>query len=338
MALYGGIDLHSNNHVVALLDEQDHVVYQRRLPNELDYTLEQLAPFKLQIQGLAVESTYNWYWLVDGLMEAGYQVQLAHTTEMQQYSGLKYTDDSSDARWLARMLHLGLLPTGYIYPKEERAVRDLLRKRSHLVQGRTAQILAVQGWLCQQTGHSMSASRIKRLTDAEVEQLLGRAESALVVKSSLAVIRCLGEQIESLERTVQTRCKLRAEYQRLLTVNGIGSTLALTIMLETGDIGRFPTAGHYASYCRCVDSKRVSNTKRKGSGNVKNGNRYLAWAFVEAAHFAVRYNPLVKRFYERKRARRNAVVAIKAVAHKLARACFHVLRDQVEFDVSKAFS
>jgi transposase len=248
MALYGGIDLHSTNHVVALLDEQDRVVYQRRLPNELDYTLEQLAPFKLQIQGLAVESTYNWYGLVDGLMEAGYQVQLAHTTEMQQYSGLKYTDDSSDARWLARMLHLGLLPTGYIYPKEERAVRDLLRKRSQLVQSRTAQILAVQGWLCQQTGHSMSAQRIKRLTDAEVEQLLRRAESALVVKSSLAVIRCLGEQIESLERTVQARspsCALNTSAcsRSMASARRLRSPL----WLSTGDIGRFPTAGHYAS-------------------------------------------------------------------------------------------
>jgi len=127
------------------------------------------------------------------------------------------------------------------------------------------------------------------------------------------------------------------EFQDLLTVSGIGQILALTIMLETGDIRRFPAVGNFASYCRCVGSQKLSNGKRKGSGNTKKGNKYLAWAFVEAAHFAVRYNPCIKRFYQRKQAKTNTVVATKAVAHKLARACFYILRDQVPFDVSKAF-
>ena len=98
------------------------------------------------------------------------------------------------------------------------------------------------------------------------------------------------------------------------------------------------TVGNLASYCRCVGSQKLSNGKCKGSGNTKNGNKYLAWAFVEAAHFAVRYNPCIKRFYQRKHAKTNAVVATKAVAHTLARACFYILRDQVPFDVNKAFS
>ena len=101
MKLYGGIDLHSNNCVLALLDEQDRVVYQKRLGNDLDYLLEQLTPYRAEIQGLVVESTFNWYWLVDGLMAAGYRVHLANTAAIQQYAGLKYSDDANDARWLA---------------------------------------------------------------------------------------------------------------------------------------------------------------------------------------------------------------------------------------------
>jgi transposase len=108
-------------------------------------------------------------------------------------------------------------------------------------------------------------------------------------------------------------------------------------MLETGEIGRFPRVGNFASYCRCVDSHKLSNGKRKGSGNTKNGNKYLAWAFVEAANFAIRYNPRAKRFYQRKKERTNGIVAIKAVAHKLVRACYYILRDQVPFEVEKAF-
>jgi transposase len=125
MPLYGGIDLHANNSVVVLLDEQDHVVYQRRFANHLPTILEQLGPYQADLQGIVVASTYNWYWLVDGLMEADYKVHLANPAAMQQYSGLKYTNDHSDARWLAHLLRLGVLPEGDMYPKAERAVRDV---------------------------------------------------------------------------------------------------------------------------------------------------------------------------------------------------------------------
>lgn len=133
MELYGGIDLHSNNSVIALLDEEDQPVYRRRLANHLSVILGELARYREAIEGLVVESTYNWYWLMDGLMAAGYRVHLASTAAIVQYAGLKYSDDDVDACWLAKLLRLGLLPEGPIYPKAERAVRDLLRKRSQLV-------------------------------------------------------------------------------------------------------------------------------------------------------------------------------------------------------------
>jgi transposase len=122
------------------------VKYQRRLSNDLSRILEELAPYRSAIVGLAVESTFNWYWLVDGLMEEGYRVHLANPAAMQQNTGLKYTDDDYDARWLAHMLRLGVLPEGYIYPKEERPVRDLLRKRAQMVRFRTANLLSVGYW------------------------------------------------------------------------------------------------------------------------------------------------------------------------------------------------
>lgn len=338
MKLYGGIDLHSNNNVTVLIDDQDHVVYRCKLPNRLDVILQQLTPYQSQIQGLVVESTYNWYWLVDGLMDAGYSVHLANTAAIQQYKGLKHTDDPYDAFWLAHLLRLGVLPEGYIYPKEERAVRDLLRKRSQLVRQKTANVLSIQNLIARNTAMSLSANHIKKLTLQEVETLLPSPDVVLAVKSNLAVMHCLEEQIQALEQVVIARARLKPTFKPLLTVQGIGQTLALTIMLETGDIRRFAQVGHFASYCRCVGSAKLSNGKRKGSGNVKNGNKYLAWAFVEAANFAVRYNPLIRRFYQRKAAKTNKIVAIKAVAHKLARACYYILRDQVSFNPAKAFA
>jgi len=338
MKLYGGIDLHSNNSVIAVLDEEDKVVYRRRLGNELELVLAELAPYREAIEGRVVESTYNWYWLVDGLMAAGYRVHLANTAAIVQYEGLKYADDDSDARWLAKLLRLGLLAEGYIYPKEERAVRDLLRKRSQLVHQRTGNIHSIQNLMARNRGHSLSANRIKRLSYEEVDGLLPDPDLALAVKSTLAVMRTLEGAIGLLEKRVKSEIKLRPAFKLLLTVSGIGEILGLTIMLESGEMERFAKVGNYASYCRCVGSVHLSNGKRKGRGNTKNGNKYLAWAFVEAANFAVRYNPQIKRYYQRKCARTHPVVAIKTVAHKLARASYYILRDQVPFDVNRAFT
>jgi len=339
MSLYGGIDLHANNSVIVLLNEQDEVIYQKRLPNDLTMILGQLAPYHAELRGLVVESTYNWYWLVDGLMEASYRVHLANPAAIQQYSGLKYTNDHSDARWLAHLLHLGVLPEGYIYPKTERAVRDLLRKRTHLVRQHTANILSVQNILARNTGARFSGKRIQELTKQDLTTLLADETQGLAVASSLVVLDCLRQQIKTLEKSVHKRLHHTPSYEQLLTVQGIGTILAQTITLETGAISRFPTVGHYASYCRCVDRTKLSNGKRKGTGNVKNGRPYLAWAYREAAQFALRCQPAAQRFYQRKlaKSRNNAILARKAVAHKLVRACYDIMRDLVPFEATQAF-
>ncbi len=261
MPLYGGIDLHANNSVVVLLNEQDQVIYQHRFANHLPEILEGFALHQADIQGIVVESTYNWYWLVDGLMEAGYRVHLANPTAIQQYSGLKYTDDHSDARWLAHLLRLGVLPEGYIYPKAARAVRDVLRKRAHLVRQQTANVLSLQNIIVRNTGVRLSAKRIHALTLEEIERLLPVPEHVLAVTSSLVVVHCLAQQIKTLEKMVQQRLKHTSAYAQLQTVDGIGPILAQTIVLETGDMRRFPTVGNYASYCRCVGSTKISRVQ-----------------------------------------------------------------------------
>ncbi len=233
---------------------------------------------------------------------------------------------------------MGILPEGYIYPKDERPVRDLLRKRGYLVGQRTSNILSIQNLLARNTGRRLNAAEVKRLEDRQVDDMLQNAELALAVQSSLAVLRCLEIQIKRVEKVVLERARLREEFKNLLTVDGIGKILGLTIMLEVGDIGRFPSVGDFASYARCVKSTRLSNGKKKGSGNSKNGNRYLGWAFMEAAGFAYRYNDTIQRYYQRKLAKAHVMVARKTVAHKLARACYHILREQTVFDVDRAFA
>jgi len=338
MKLYAGIDLHSNNSVVSVLDEQDRIIAERRMPNDLNAITALLSPYADALEGIVVESTFNWYWLVDGLMEADFTVHLANTSAIRQYEGLKHTDDRHDARWLAHILRLGLLPKGYIYPKEQRAVRDLLRKRSQLVQQRTSNLLSIQNLIAREFGRQMNGNAIKKLANDLAPRWPLDTPFGLAVSAHLSVMRTLDEQIAHIEKAVLEKCRLSKEYTALLSVPGIGKILGLTIMLETGDIQRFNSAGNFASYCRCVASQRMSNGKKKGENNTKSGNRYLAWAFVEAANFAKRYNERINRFYQRKKAKRNGVVAIKAVAHKLARASFHVMRNGQPFDIDKAFA
>lgn len=339
MKLYAAIDLHSNNGMLVIIDENDKVVFERRLPNDLPTVLSHLAPHRADVQAIAVESTYNWYWLVDGLMAAGYSVKLVNTVAVRQYDGLKYTGYEHDARHLAHVLRLGILPTGHIYPKEERSVRDLLRKRAQLVRCRTAQALSIENLVSRNTGRGIRIDDIRRLDEEEISRLCGGDEMrAMSLRSNLSVMRCLDEQVRSLERALLPQARLKPAFKHLLSVVGVGNILGMTIMYETGAIERFAKVGCFSSYARCVESSKWSNHKKKGEGNRKNGNKYLAWAFIEAAHHAVRYSPAVQKFYQRKRAKRNGVVALKAVAHKLARACYHVLKEQVPFEEARAFA
>jgi len=307
------------------------------VPNELTKILALLAPYREEVEGVVVESTFNWYWLVDGLMDAGYTVHLAHPAALKKYDGLKHSGDFADAAYLAHVLRLGLLPEGYIYPREERATRDLARKRMQLVRYRTAQILAIESILSRETGGRMSGEAVKRLTAEQVQELGFSPDVTLALESNRAVSALLQERIVALEKRLSERVKLRSDYRLLKTVPGIGEVLATTIMLETGTVTRFAQVGNFSSYCRCVDSVHESNGKKKGEGNVKNGNKYLSWAFIEAANFALRCCPQAKSFYERKKRKTNRVVALKALAHKLARACYHILREQKPFEVSRCF-
>jgi len=338
MGHYCGIDLHGNNSLIAIIDETDRIMFEKRLPNDLEAILFVLEPFRTDLVGIVVESTFNWYWLVDGLMENGYKVHLANPAAIQQYDGLKFSDDKSDAKWLAHLLRLGILPEGYIYPKAERAVRDLLRKRGQLVRYRTSNLLSVNNLVARNNGGSISAQRIKQMEKEGVGELFRSKENILAVNANLAVLRCLDEQIKLIEKEVRKRAKLRPEFNLLHTVIGIGDILALTIALETGDISRFPTVGDFSSYCRTVNSERITNGKKKGKGNAKCGNKYLAWAFIEAANFAGRYNEQARKFIQKKSAKSKPVVARKALANKLARACYYIMRDKVPFDNERLFT
>ena len=263
-------------------------MFNKRLPNDLGQIRAALEAHQEELAGVVIESTYNWYWLVDGLMDTGYRVHLAHPSAIKKYEGLKHSGDFADAAYLAQLLRLGLLAEGYIYPREERGARDLARKRMQWVRYRTAQILSIEGILMRQTGARMKGEAVKRLTPSRSMSSRLRPMWRWPWRPTARSAQRWGNK-SSVGEATQGTGELASGVSLAQDRAGIGVDTGYTMMLETGSIGRFAQVGNFSSYCRCVDSLRESNGKKKGEGNTKNGNKYLAWAFVEAANFALRF-------------------------------------------------
>ena len=252
MELYAGIDLHCNNSVVTVIDEQDRTVYAKRLPNDLERIVAALRAAPGEVRGVAVESTFNWYWLVDGLKPLASRVHLVNTAAVKQYDGLKHGGDFSDARQLAHLLRLGILPVGYIYPREERAVRDLLRKRSSSCASAAAQILSIENLIARNLGSARAAatrSSAGMPSSIDAMDLLDEQQPGLEGEPG-------GDELHrrprstSLSAASWPRSSCARTSRRSRPSAALGEILALTIVLETGDIGRFAGPGNFASYAR----------------------------------------------------------------------------------------
>ncbi len=277
------------------------------------------------------------YWLVDGLHAANYPVVLANPAKIVQYSGLKHADDKSDAFFLAELLRLNILPTGYVYDAKLRPVRDLLRRRMSLVQQRTALMLSFKSLYTRTTGEQMSQSRLKAMEVAEAQALYEHPANQLIAGLQIEHIAQLDAGIGRLEKAVLNVAKELPCYPKLKTLPGVGIILGMTITMEIGDIKRFAGPGQFASYCRTVDSRCLSNGKQKGENNRKCGNKYLAWAFVEAANFARRFDEPCRKWHERKAAKTSNVIATKALACKLAKAAWYLAAEDTDYDGSRVF-
>jgi transposase len=332
-----GIDLHSNNVVIGIMDLDGKRVTHQKLECKLSEIVKFLSPYKKRLEQIAVESTYNWYWLVDGLRGLNYPVVLANPAGMEQYSGLKHADDTNDAFFLAELLRLKILPTGHIYDERLRPVRDLLRRRLTLVHQRTALMLSFKSLYTRTTGQEMSLSELKGIEIKDAQQLYEHPANQLIAGMQIEHIEELSRSIEKIEKVVLASARELSSYDKLTSLPGVGRILGMTITMEVGDIKRFAGPGNFASYCRAVAAERTSNQKKKGENNSKCGNKYLAWAFVEAANFARRFDPQCRKWFDRKAARTSNIVATKALACKLAKAAWYLMSEETDYDSKRMF-
>ncbi len=340
MTFYCGIDLHSKKSQVCVVDKDGKKVKEENLINDLSLILQFLKPFGQDVH-IAIESTINWYWIVDGLQEAGYDVRLAHTLGLHMITGAKVKTDRRDAFKLAKLLRMGEIPEAYIYPKEKRPLRDLLRRRAELVQHRAQCYSSLRVQFIKYNLNTMNLTELKQFSPADVYVMPIPQEVKDYCVMILQRIELLSNQIDELDTYLKNVALEDPKFKILLTLPGVLYVLGLTIYYEIGDIGRFDSVRQFASYCRLVPGISQSSDKVKRGKGSNQGNHYLKFAFTQAATLAARYYPKLRKFRDKHARKRKGnaatMVANCILAHKIAIATFHILKEGVPFDEVKLF-
>ena len=335
-----GIDLHARSLYVCVVDGEGHVLLHKNLPAEPQALLAALLPFR---EGLVVaaECMHCWYWVADLCAEEGIPFVLGHALFMKAIHGAKAKNDRIDSEKIAQLLRSGLIPQAYVYPRQMRSTRDLLRRRCYLVRQRTELLSHIQTLNNQ---HNLPAFD-KRITfEANRAEIFDRFANEPQLAASIGVdctlINALEEQIRLLELQLQRCAKIddAQAFYLLLSVPGIGKILALTILYEIHTIDRFPAVGDFASYARLVKCAHSSAGKMSGYGGAKMGNVHLKWAFSEAAVLFLRANPRGKQLLARLEKKHGKAKALSILAHRLGRAVYHILKRKQPFDADRLYA
>jgi transposase len=339
MKFYSGNDLHTRDSVVCVIDEKERKLVRERAPNDLPSILSLLEKVPRR-PAVAIEATLNWYWLVDGLQEAGYKVKLAHTMGLYMITGAKVKTDRRDAFSLAKLLRLDAIPEAYIYPKDTRPIRDLLRRRTRMVRLRAEAYVAIKRKF-QQYGLPYSDKAIQSADEQELLRWFKHPGIRAGLEMELERIRLYSRELKTVEKYILGTVKNKPIFEHLRTIPGVGKILALTIYYEVGEIARFGSVRQFCSYARVVPGMAQSgDVIRRGTGS-KQGNPHLKWAFNQAAAISVRHYGYVRSFRQKHLARRRSkarrLISLSIVAHKLAIAAYHVLRDEVPFNKELMF-
>ena len=330
---YCGVDMHAKTSYFCILNRAGEIECKRNLENNFKTVKGFLQPFLPDV-AVGCESTYNYYWLSDGCLEANIRFYLGHALYMKAISGNKKKNDPLDAFTIANLLRTSYFPEAYPYPPEMRATRDLLRRRHRLMRMRAEAYTHIQLVFHQ---HGLTDLESKQVQDKKHRRLLIERFRQEDIRSNIAtdldVIDALDPLIAALESQITHHAKHHRprDYAILLTMPGIGKIFALNILYEMGSVDRFKTVQKFSSYSRVVKCERTSNNKSKGSKNQKIGNPYLKWAMSQIIMAATtseaiaKYANRLENKYGRRRARAQ-------IAHKFAVAIYYMLKNGEEFN------
>jgi transposase len=338
---YCGVDLHARSLYVCVLDQAGAVRLHQNLDASPDAFKTAVAPYR---DGLVVaaECMFAWYWLADLCAAEHIPFVLGHALYLKAIHGGKTKNDKLDALKLATLLRGGTFAQAYVYPAGMRETRDLLRRRAYLVRQRAHLIAHIQNTASQYNRPAFA----KKLTFAANREELRVAEQftdpsvKLSVETDLALIDALDEQLRAVELYLEKHAKVDDgdTYHRLRSIPGVGRILALTLLYEIHDIGRFGDVGPFLSYARLVRGHHESAGKPKAApGKKKIGNAHLKWALGEAACLLVRHSARGKVWLERRTKKHGKAKALAILAAKLGRTVYHLWRKGVTFDEAKLF-
>jgi transposase len=333
---YCGIDLHARTMYVCILNQAGETVLHRNMKTDPALFLKVIAPYREDLV-VAVECIFTWYWLADLCVQQGIPFVLGHALYMKAIHGGKAKNDKIDAHKIALLLRGGMMPQAYVYPAEMRATRDLLRRRMHLMHKRAELLSHIQN-----TNHQYNLPEMgkKIAYKANREGVAERFVDTAVQKSievDLALIDHYDKLLSDIELYIVNTAKQHDvnAFYRLRSVPGIGKILALVILYEVQDIGRFPRVQDFVSYCRLVKCTKESAGKKYGTSGKKIGNAYLKWAFSEVAVLFLRNNPEGQKYLARLEKKHSKGKALTILAHRLARTVYHLLRREQAFDMNK---
>ena len=333
---YCGVDLHARSMYVCILDQSGQIVLHKNMPAGPEPFLKAIAPFRDDLV-VAVECIFTWYWLADLCAQEEIPFVLGHALYMKAIHGGKVKNDKIDSRKIAGLLRSGMIPQAYVYPPQMRSTRDLLRRRCYLVRKRADLLAHIQNTNSQCNLPEFGRRPHHRLNAEWIAEQFHDPHVRRSIEVDLELIGHLTRQITNLERFLLTTAKQHdPQGMRILqTVYGIGKVLAMVILYEIHDIGRFPRVQDFASYARLVKCAKESAGKRYGSSGKKIGNRHLKWAFSEAAALFLRGNPAAQRYKQRLASKHGKSKALSILAHKLGRAVYYMLQRNQAFDMQR---
>jgi transposase len=312
-------------------------VLHRNLKTRPEDLLEALRPYREANLVVGVESTYNWYWLADLCGAEEIPFVLGHALAMKAIHGGKTKNDKQDSLKIAALLRGGNFPQAYVYPKKWRAQRDLARRRSYFVRQRAELQTHVRNTAAQYNLPTPSG-QLRYLCNQEgLAEQFPHPAARQTIEVDIAMINALTEQINGLEKRLLQLARFDdpGTFYRLRSAPGIGDVLALVMLYETGDIGRFPSAGDYLSYARLVPGQHESAGKKYGSPGRKQGNPHLKWAFSEAVSLMLREGTFIQHVFKQWEKRHGKGKALSILAARLGRAVYLMLRRGDVFDEAK---
>ena len=333
MAHYIGCDVHKKYSVFAGLDEEGRAMKPERVEHDRD-------GFRTYLSGLpagssiAVETTGNWYWVIDEMERAGHVPQLAHAAKSKLMMGQINKTDKLDSQGLAMLLRNGTLPSVWIPRGELRDQRELPRMRLVLVHMRTALKNRIHATFAKYAIQFDSESDLFGTSGLkEMNKRLPElpAETRLSVEQELELLDDLARQIGQAEERIHRVIAVTPEMELLRSLPGVGPILAITIALEVGDIRRFPDNAHLASYSGTVPRVSSSGGKTRFGKTRPDVNHYLKRAFIEAANVVVlnqsRWSGRhAVQLYQRIKANKGHGKAVVAVARHLAESTYWILK------------